>query len=413
MTKQSKSQEEEVTLYILQESLFSFEELQKLESRERLPIFFGTLNLEPYAKKLRSTSPRGANGHCRQGILRAFLAAPLEGIETFTALHHRLNVDLRFRYQCGLSLEHLAPSISTLSRVFDDLTKQNLAQQLFNDLVSQCQEEGIIDGQHVAIDSAAIDAYEKKQPKSRSANTGNANWGAKFDSFGNKLTWFGYKMHLAVDTHSELPIVVKVTPAHVNDGDMAPDLMSESIEILDTRPEFFIMDAGYDQQKNYEFAYQHSAQAIIPLNLRNEKEPPAGMMSNGTPRCTMGYEMTYWGSDQTHLKFRCPHATGKVDCPLGMITCSSSNYGMVAKVRLDDDLRRYSKPHRDTRQWKLLYNERTSVERCNSRMKAYLTANSLHVWGVSKVQTHIYLNAITLLVGALAISKQKQKEQVA
>lgn len=83
-----------------------------------------------------------------------------------------------------------------------------------------------MDGQHVAIDNAAIDAYEKKQPKSRSIHTGNANWGAKFDSFGNKLTWFGYKMHLAVDTFSELPIAVEVTPAHVNDGDVAPDLMA-------------------------------------------------------------------------------------------------------------------------------------------------------------------------------------------
>lgn len=100
-----------------------------------------------------------------------------------------------------------------------------------------------MDGQHVAIDSAAIDAYEKKQPKSRSTHTGNANWGAKFDSFGNKLTWFGYKMHLAVDTCSELPIAVEVTPAHVNDGDVAPDLMAQSLEILDTKPQFFIMDA--------------------------------------------------------------------------------------------------------------------------------------------------------------------------
>ncbi len=400
-------------MYILQESLFSFQELQKLESRDRLPIFFSALDLRPYAKKLRSASPRGAAGHCRQGILRAFLAAPLEGIDTFTALHRRLAFDLRFRYQCGLSLDRPAPSISTLSRVFEELVKQNLAHQLFRDLVRQCQEEGIIAGQHVAIDSAAIDAYEKKQPKSRSAHTGHANWGAKFDSFGNKLTWFGYKMHLAVDTHSELPIALEVTPAHINDGDVAPDLMAQSIEILDTKPVYFIMDASYDQQKNYEFAHQHGAQAIIPLNLRNEKEPPAGMMSNGTPRCTMGYEMTYWGTDQTHLKFRCPHATGKVDCPLGMAACSSSNYGMVLKVRLDDDLRRYSRPHRDTRQWKALYNERTSVERCHSRMKTYLTANSLHVWGISKVTTHIYLNAIVLLASALAISNQKQKEQVA
>ncbi len=111
-------------MYILQESLFSFQELQKLESRDRLPIFFSALDLRPYAKKLRSASPRGAAGHCRQGILRAFLAAPLEGIDTFTALHRRLAFDLRFRYQCGLSLDRPAPSISTLSRVVEELSNR-------------------------------------------------------------------------------------------------------------------------------------------------------------------------------------------------------------------------------------------------------------------------------------------------
>ncbi|ERI10207.1 hypothetical protein HMPREF0083_01699 [Aneurinibacillus aneurinilyticus ATCC 12856] len=90
---------EEVTLYILQESLFSFEELQKLESKERLPIFFGALDLRPYAKELRSRSLHGADGHCRQGILRALLAAPLENIDAFSGLYRRLDVDLRFRYE--------------------------------------------------------------------------------------------------------------------------------------------------------------------------------------------------------------------------------------------------------------------------------------------------------------------------
>lgn len=393
-------------MYILQESLFSFEELQKLESRERLPIFFSTLDLRPYAKELRNSSPRGADGHCRQGILRALLAAPLESIDTFTGLHRRLDLDLRFRYQCGLRLDRGAPSIATLSRVFAELTNKGLAKRLFEDLVMRCKEEGIIDGNHVAIDSAAIHAYEKKQPKRKSELTGNANWGAKFDSFGNKVKWFGYKLHLAVDTASELPISLSVTPAHVNDGDMAPPLMEQVA--IGTRVKFFMLDAGYDQLKNYETARNLNAQAIIPMNLRNEKEPPAGILSNGTLCCSMGYAMTYWGVDGDHLKFRCPHATGKVDCPLGMAACSSSNYGMVVKVDTNADLRRYCSPHRDTKRWKELYNERTSVERCNSRMKTYLTADDLHVWGIQKVTTHQYLNAIVLLASALAVARRSK-----
>lgn len=58
------------------------------------------------------------------------------------------------------------------------------------------------------------------------------------------------------------------------------------------------------------------------------------MPTNGTPRCTMGYDMVYWGADGEHLKFRCPHVVGKVDCPLGAAACSDSDYGMVLRLTL-------------------------------------------------------------------------------
>uniref|UniRef100_UPI0038CD7B6F transposase n=1 Tax=Paenibacillus zanthoxyli TaxID=369399 RepID=UPI0038CD7B6F len=71
-----------------------------------------------------------------------------------------------------------------------------------------------------------------------------------------------------------------------------------------------------------------------------------------------------------------------------------------------DDLHRYCLPHRESRGWKELYNKRTSVECCNSRLKDDLTANRLQVWGIQKVTTHLYLIAIVLLVSALAVTKQ-------
>lgn len=399
-------------MYLLQKPLFSFEQWLEIDSPKRLELFFSTLDLRPYAAQLTSPSPRGAKPINREAILRALLAAPLEGISTFTALHQRLQSDIRFRYQCGFRLDEPGPSVSTFSRVFAQLTEKGLARELFVHLVSQCREAGIIDGNHLAIDSTAISAYEKKQPKSRSQNTGNANWGAKYDSFGNKLVWFGYKVHLAVDTKSELPVAVEVTPANVYDGDMAIPLM-DHVAKMGWKFKFVMMDAAYDQVKNYVAARTYGAQAIIPLNLRNEKEPPAGMTSNGTPRCSMGFEMVYWGADGDRLKFRCPHAVGKVDCPLGMAACSSSNYGLVVKTNIADDVRRYCSPHRNTRIWTKLYNERTAVERCNSRLKDYLTADDIHVGGIRKVTTHVYLNAIVLLASAIAMARLSQSRCVA
>ncbi|GMA62169.1 hypothetical protein GCM10025859_26090 [Alicyclobacillus fastidiosus] len=190
-------------------------------------------------------------------------------------------------------------------------------------------------------------------------------------------------MHLAVDTASELPVALEVTPAHVYDGETAIPLM-QVVHEYDWRFKFVMIDAGYDQMKNYEAARGHGAPAIIAMNKKGEKEPPVGVSSDGTPRCSMGFDMAYWGTDGERLKFRCPHAAGKVDCPLGTAACSDSNHGMVVKKNIGDDVRRYSSPHRNTRGWRMLYNERTAVERCNARMKKNLTVNDVHVRGVQK-----------------------------
>jgi transposase, IS5 family len=168
VTKQETSTGGKSNLYLLQKSLFSFEEWLEIESRECLELFFAALDLQPYATKLKNSSPQGAKPINRGAILRALLAAPLEGISTFTKLYKRLGSDLRFRYQCGFRLDESAPSIATLSRVFNAVVDKDLAKELFIDLVSRCKDSGVIDGTHLAIDSTAIGAYEKKQPKSRS-----------------------------------------------------------------------------------------------------------------------------------------------------------------------------------------------------------------------------------------------------
>jgi len=254
--------------------------------------------------------------------------------------------------------------------VFKQIVEQGLAERFSFDLVEKCTKEGLIDGSTIAIDSTAIDAYEKKQPKKNCKNSENATWGAKFDSFKDKLTWFSYKLHLAVDAKSELSVALEVTSAHVNDGDTLIPLVRNGLsQTYLNKLKYVLADAGYDQKKNYEYCLEANIQAIIPLNLRREKEPPTCFTSNGTPKCSMVMKWFTW----VMIK------------------------NMVVKIRAFDDPRRFSMPHRDSKSWNELYKQRTSVERCNSRLKDYLTANDLHLGGIHKVATYAFINAIVLL----------------
>ncbi len=71
---------------------------------------------------------------------------------------------------------------------------------------------------------------------------------------------------------------------------------------------------------------------IIAMNKRGAKQPPVGFDWDGTPLCSAGYRMVYWGSCRGVNKFRYPHVMGKCDCPFGSAWCSDSLVVVMASI---------------------------------------------------------------------------------
>lgn len=72
-------------------------------------------------------------------------------------------------------------------------------------------------GQHVAIDSSTIRAWSEGNRAEPSDP--DATWGRKSVSAKGRLGWwFGYKVHLAVDTAAEIRLAYTVAPANVHDA---------------------------------------------------------------------------------------------------------------------------------------------------------------------------------------------------
>lgn len=322
----------------------------EMQAETRLEKIFVTLDLTPITSRL-TYNCRGPHGYSVEALTRALITAKVEQIPTTAALVRRLKSDPVFRYLCGFDIIGKVPSEATFSRLLKKLTETGLLKELFNELVRQAEQAGIIDGTTIAIDSTKIEAYEKTKPKKSLSNDGqSADWGVKQNTDGNKIFWFGYKEHVAIDTKSELPVAIEITPASVHDSTVAMKLVKKASDNLVKDPRYYLMDLAYDSTDIYEaIMNNYHARAIIPLNLRGAKEPKEGFDFDGTPVCSAGFRMVYWGCDKNFNKFRCPHVLGKEDCPFGSSWCSDSKYGLVVKTNVKDDPRLFCTPHRGTK----------------------------------------------------------------
>lgn len=91
---------------------------------------------------------------------------------------------------------------------------------------------------------------------------------------------------------------------------------------------------------------------------------------DGVPVCKAGRKMNHDGSkpSKARLKFRCPLASRKYGCSCST-PCSDSKYGKTVHLAMKENPRLINFPPRDSEEWKLEYNARTSAERSNKREK--------------------------------------------
>jgi hypothetical protein len=89
------------------------------------------------------------------------------------------------------------------------------------------------------------------------------------------------------------------------------------------------------------------------------------------------------------------------------------NYGYCLKVNYKKRNRFFSFPIRGSDEWQKLYNKRASIERCNSRLKDYLSTDNIRSSGIKKAKTFALLNCIILIAGTVSINKVKSLSKAA
>ena len=199
--------------------------------------------------------------------------------------------------------------------------------------------------------------------------------------------YHGYDLYMLVasDSESSLPVFPMLGPAsrHDSHGFLYAYFSMKSF-FPDYHVNKLILDSAHDAMPIYQYCKENGIVPFIDLNekrgikLKYKNDFTIG--KDGVPVCKAGRKMNHDGTEpsKNRIKFRCPLASRKYGCSCST-PCSDSKYGRTVHLQMKDNPRLINMPPRDSEEWKIEYNARTSVERSNKREKIdYLIENGRH-----------------------------------
>lgn len=227
-------------------------------------------------------------------LFRMLLVGYLYGIKSERRLEEEVNYNMAYKWFCGLGLTEKAPDATTISqnrrRRFRD---NNIAEQIFNEILRQCIEKGLVGGAILYTDSTHVKAKAnkhkrevvtvektpkayleeldaqvdldrkalKKKPFDRKGkdNDGDDSTGggtaeqvqsttdreSGMQCRDGKPDGFYYSEHRTVDSKRNVIVNVHVEPANVNDITPVPEILKEIKGRLGKLPKYMGLDAGY------------------------------------------------------------------------------------------------------------------------------------------------------------------------
>jgi len=361
---------------IIQGSLFPWleEELGPLtEKQQQFVMILELIRIEEHLSGYHGGMGRPAKS--RIAIARAFIAKMVYNMATTRMLLERLESDKSLRRLCGLEYRYQIPHESAFSRANHEFSESHLPERVHEAMIQTRYAQAIVG--HISRDSTAIHAREKavkKEPEAKpeARKRGRpkkgeerpkkmtrierqaagmplaamlaelpkpCDVGKKQNSKGHYSKWIGYKLHIdAAD--GGIPISCLLSSASMHDSQAAIPLAEITNKRVDNL--YDLMDSAYDAPGIHSHSRSLGHIPIIDIH----------------PRGAVGKQALA--------------AENKARATINM------------------------KPSEALR-----YNERSTVERVNGRLKDEFGARNLRVRGHAKVMCHLMFGILALTADQL------------
>lgn len=446
---------------ILHQHLFSWEDLDACSDLLRLQLVLKHLPDEEIVQALETQRGNGRNTYPIRPTWNAMLAGIVFQHDTVESLLRELRRNGELRQLCGFNPllgATAAPTPWAMSRfVANVIDLAPMIERIFNDLVDTITEVLPDLGDHLAFDGKAIPSHSTGRRNKETGKTSDpdADWGVKtYKGHGNDgkpwqkvKRWFGYQLHLIVDSVYELPVAFEIMPASASESaHLLPmvDQLKQSHPTIVTRCSDLTADKGLDcgetnktlwedhkitpvidtrtMWKDEKREQDYDPEVAITRSLNSEVADNIVYTERGRVLCVcpvtgertsmqhMGFE-----ADRGTLKYRCPAAAYNFVCR-GRAACENAalarptDFGRVVRIKLDLDRRIFTPVPRDTPKWDRLYKTRSSVERVNSRVDQGLRFDHHTIRGLAKMRTRMGLGLAVMLAMAVGFIAQGKPE---
>jgi IS5 family transposase len=173
-----------------------------------------------------------------------------------------------FRWFVGLKGNDPGPDHTVYCR-FRDRIGTGFAARIFNEIVNQAWEAGLVADNLSIVDTtdikAKVDIWRWKDDDENKGGKAGPDSDARFGRKSEKKEFFGYKCGMAEDSESGIITTMDVQPGNTSDMKMFEEIADEYADVVTA-------DKGFDASYNYELLESRGQQpAIIPKHL-NGKE---------------------------------------------------------------------------------------------------------------------------------------------
>ena len=185
--------------HVRSEALFYYFRLEdQVPENHLLPLIDRYISFDFVREQLKdSYSDTGRPSIDPELLLRILLVGYLYGITSERKLVEELRMHLAWRWFTGLGFDQEIPHHSTFSKNrHGRFQESKLFEQLFEQIVRQCVEVGLVQGQHLSVDGSFVEANAAKEsriPREQLAEAAQGNRRGRTDSIGYRAKNNGWE----------------------------------------------------------------------------------------------------------------------------------------------------------------------------------------------------------------------------